>query len=453
MDRACLPWLISSVVGLAVGAAHAKPASAGSAEVKLDSEYLAGLIEKLPPLPFENAGKVRGTVHGCRLAAIDPRTRRFVVGCLVDGEYRPPISGPLARRDDDGSWRKFRFEVRVGINVEPALDGTPKFHIEVEDVRRKELEGLAGTLAKLLGKYFDDVVTRVAAGKANQLSGKLNAEIVKRVAAFREYGVFAGIDYTPSQVVLHFAMSRFKPEGVAGYVYPASAEQAQPGTVPLYRAVHPKFGTHLYTINRTEAIRRGFQVVGIACQVFDRPVPQTVPLYRWSMVRDGLYTTARDGEGTYRLGYRTEGIACFLYPEAQPGTIPFYRFVNPRTGKHFYTVHPHAEFAGSGRRGDGPVRVAGDNHIDAHPDRVPSTTQDHPLERADVVVVATPRQRDMLVLSDQVIGGVDVDPTESRTEDGYPGVRHVGTHQARLACSGGRQQIAADVPRGQPQRA
>jgi hypothetical protein len=261
------------------------------------------------------------------------------------------------------------------------------------------------------------VVTRVAAGKANQLSGKLNAEIVKRVAAFREYGVFAGIDYTPSQVVLHFEMSRFKPEGVAGYVYPPNTEQPQPGAVPLFRAVHPKFGTHLYTINRPEAVRRGFRVEGIACQVFDRPVPQSVPLYRWSKVRDALYTTARDGEGTYQQGYRTEGIACFLYPDAQPGTIPFYRFVNPRTGKHFYTVHANAEFADSGRRGAAAVRAAADDHIDAHPDRVPSTPQDHPLEWADVVVVATPGQSDMLVLSDQVIGGVDVDPTGSRTED------------------------------------
>ena len=398
MIRPRLPWLTMFLVGSAIAAAPSQRAIAGSAEVKLDKEYLAGLIEKLPPLPFETEGKVRGQVHGCRLAAIDPKTRRFVVGCLVDGEYRPPISGPLARRDDDGSWRKFRFEVRVGINVEPGRDGTPKFHIAVEDVRRKELEGLAGTLAKLLGKYFDDVVTRVAAGKANQLSGKLNAEIVKRIAAFREYGVFAGIDYTPALVVLHFEMSRFTPEGIAGYVYPPGADQPQPGTVPLYRAVHPKLRTRLYTINRPDALRRGFQIEGIACHVFDRPVPRTVPLYRWSLVRDGFYTTARDGEGSYRLGYRTEGIACFLYPDEQPGTVPFYRFVDSRTGRHFYTVHSQAEFAGSGLGGGGSVRLADDDDIDAHPDRVSSAPQNHPLEWADVIVVATPGQGDMLVL-------------------------------------------------------
>jgi hypothetical protein len=400
MIRVCLPWLTALLVGSTVVAVWPPAACAGSAEVKLDSEYLASLIEKLPPLPFETPGKVRGRVHGCRLVEIEPRTRRFMVACLVDGEYRPPISGPLARWEDDGSWRRFRFEVRVGINVEPGIDGTPKFHISVEDVRRKELEGLAGTLAKLLGKYFDDVVTRVAAGKANQLSGRLNAEIVKRVAAFREYGVFAGIDYTPALVVLHFEMTRFKPEGIAGYVYPPGATQPQPGTVPLFRAVHPKLGTHLYTINQADAIRRGFRIEGIACHVFDRPVPQSVPLYRWSIVRDGFYTTARDGEGSYRMGYRTEGIACFLYPDAQPGTIPFYRFVDPRTGRHFYTVHPHAEFASSGLHLRGLTRLAGNDHIDTHGDRVPSSPQDHALERADIVVVAAPGQGDMLVLTE-----------------------------------------------------
>jgi hypothetical protein len=345
-----LPWLTALLVCVAMYAARPQVVRAAAAEVKLEKDYLDGLVEKLPPLPFQNPGKVQGSVHHCRLAAIDPRTRRFVVRCLVDGEYRPPVSGALARRDDDGTWRKFRFEVQVGINVEAGQDGTPKFHIEVEEVRRKELEGLAGTLAKLLGKYFDDIVTRVAAGKASQLSGKLNAEIVKRIAAFQEYGVFTGIDYAPTLVVLHFGMTRFKAEGIAGYVLPPGGpEGAQPGTVPLYRAIHPQRGLRLYTIDRVEASRRGFHVEGIACHVFDRQAPETVPLYRWSRGRDGLYTTARDGEGSYRTGYRPEAIACFLYAEAKPGTVPFYRFVDPRTGQHFYTVHPHAEFAESGQ--------------------------------------------------------------------------------------------------------
>jgi hypothetical protein len=349
------PWLTVLIAVAMLATLRSRPVYAAAAEVKLDKEYLAGLVEKLPPLPFQNPGKVRGTAYGYRLAAIDPNGRRFVVGCLVEGEYRPPISGPLARRDDDGTWRKFRFEVHLSINVEPGGDGTPRFKISVDEVRRKEIEGLAGTLAKLLGKYFDDIATRLAAGKANQLSGKLNAEIVKRIAAFKEYGVFTGIDYTPALVVLHFEMTRFKPEGIAGYVYATgAAEGPPPGTVPLFRAVHRKLGAHFYTIHREEAALRGFQIEGIACHVFDRPFQQTVALYRWGVPRDGFYTTARDGEGCARRGYRLEGIACFLYSEASPGTVPFYRFVDPRTGRHFYTVHPNAEFARAGS-GSGPA--------------------------------------------------------------------------------------------------
>ncbi len=452
MVRPRLPWLTSLLVCSAVVAAQPRLACAAAAEVKLDRDYLAGLIDKLPAMPFETPGKAKGTVHEYHLVAIDPQTRRFVVACVVDGEYRPPLAGPLARRDGDGSWRKFRFEVRVGINVEPGNDGTPKFHIAVEEVRRKELEGLAGTLAKLLGKYFDDMVTRVAAGKANQLSGKLNAEIVKRVAAFREYGVFTGIDYTQALVVLHFEMTRFKPEGIAGYVYPpAAAEAAHSGTVPLFRAVHPRLGAHLYTVNRADAARLGFRIEGIACQVFDRPVPETVPLYRWRVSRDGFYTTARDGEGCYRLGYRPEGIACFLYPDARPGTIPFYRFVDPRTGHHFYTVHPNAEFARSGLPVRGLDRFVGDHDVDAHRDRVPSSPQDHTLDRAHVVIVAAPSQCDMSLLTDQIIGGVDVDPARARTEYRQPRVRHVGANESLLALGWGRQEIAADVAGGEPQ--
>jgi hypothetical protein len=369
MTRPGLPWLTALLCLAMLAAPRSRPVYAAGAEVKLDKDYLAGLVAKLPPLPFQNPGKARGTAYDYRLTAIDPRGRRFLVACLVEGEYRPPISGPLGRRDDDGNWRRFRFEVELSINVEPAGDGTPRFKIVVDEVRRKELEGLAGTLAKLLGKYFDDIVTRVAAGKANQLSGKLNAEIVKRVAAFKEYGVFTGIDYTPALVVLHFEMTRFKSEGIAGYVYaPGTAEGAPPGTVPLYRAVHPRLGAHFYTIHREEAAARGFQIEGIACHVFDRPLQQTVALYRWGRPRDGFYTTARDGEGCFRLGYRLEGIVCFLYPGASPGTVPFYRFVDPRTGHHFYSVHPHAEFA---RLGSGPpdftiARSVLDHDIDSH---------------------------------------------------------------------------------------
>jgi hypothetical protein len=352
--RISLPWLSPVLLCSAGAFCLSGTVCMASAEVKLDKDYLAGLIEKLPPLPFDKADQSHGTVHGYRLVAIDPQSRRFLVVCQVEGEFRSSMPGPFARRASrggtgdpsaGGAWRKFRFEVRVGVNIEPGRDGTPRFRVTVEEVKRKELEGLAGTMALLLGRYFDDVVTRVAAGKASQLSDKLNAEIVKRVAAFKEYGVFSGIDYTPQSIALHFDMTRFRLEGVIGHVYPVSETPPLPGTVPLYRAVHRRSGAHLYTISMAEADNTGFRREGIAGYVYDRPVPATVPLYRWRVLRDDFYTTARDGQGCSRLGYRLEAVTCYLYPDAKPGTVPFYQFIDPRSGQHFYTVHPYAEFA------------------------------------------------------------------------------------------------------------
>jgi hypothetical protein len=73
-----------------------------------------------------------------------------------------------------------------------------------------------------------------------------------------------------------------------------------------------------------------------------------VALHRWLGRREWYYTTDHLGTGLARLGYRPETVACHVFdPNAPPppGAVPFYRFVDPRTGVHFYTTHPHAEFA------------------------------------------------------------------------------------------------------------
>ena len=44
-------------------------------------------------------------------------------------------------------------------------------------------------------------------------------------------------------------------------------------------------------------------------------------------------------------GYRSQGIAAYIYRDPKPGTVPLYRFYDPVRGQHFYTQHPHAEFA------------------------------------------------------------------------------------------------------------
>ena len=84
---------------------------------------------------------------------------------------------------------------------------------------------------------------------------------------------------------------------------------------------------------------------GIACYVFDHAVPGAIPLYGWHSWKDHLYTTAVDGEGVFRKGYGPEGVAFFVNSAQTPGAVPLYRFIDPRHGLHFYTTHPHAEFA------------------------------------------------------------------------------------------------------------
>ena len=315
-------------------------------EVRLDKDFLAGIVEKLPPSPFEKKGQYRGTVHSYRLLAIDPKRRRFLAACQVEGEFRAACSGPVSERisrseDHAPGFRKFRFEITAGVNIETGPNSMPRFRVEVEEVKKAELEGIAGLLAKLLGRFFDDMVTQIADGRASLLSQKLNAEVVKRSAVFKQYGAFCGIDYTPDQVILRFDLTRFKSEGIVGYVFPTP----QPGTVPLYRWFDRRFGSHEYTTSPGGPDRPNLVSEGIACYVFDRAVPGAVPLYAWHSRRDHLYTTAIDGDGVFRNGYGPAGVAFYITSAQAPGAVPLYRFFDPRRGLHFYTTHPHAEFA------------------------------------------------------------------------------------------------------------
>ncbi len=349
-------------IGLGSGVILALLAFPGSlragAEVKLDRDFLAGLVEKLPPAPFSKADQYRGSAHGFRLLAIDPKRRRFVVACEVSGEFRPPIAGAIRRAvtppssvrpaptespsRDDPKWKSFAFDVRASIGAEPGPDGLPRFWVDVDEVKRRELEGVAGTLAKVLGRYFDGIVTQVADGKAATLNARLNEQLRKKVAAYKEYGVLREISYTPESVALTFDVTRYKLESVVGYVF----ETAQPGTVPLHRWVRPGLNDRFYTTSPQAPPGHPYYVYErVACHVFATPQPGTVPLHRWRGPREWFYTTSLDGEMLSRLGYHPESVACHLFLTPSPGTVPLYRFVDPRSGVHFYTTHSHAEFA------------------------------------------------------------------------------------------------------------
>jgi hypothetical protein len=238
------------------------------------------------------------------LIAIEARSRQLLVACMIDGEFRAPVNGPISDRvarspQTPEGWRKFGFDIRSRVNVEPGGNSAPRFHIEIEQVKRRDLDGATGLVAKALGQLFDDLITQFANGRASRLSDRLNAEIARRVALFREYGVFCGIEYSQNELVLHFDLTRLRSEGIAGFVF---AEE-RPGTIPLYRWVHPLDGSHFYTIRPNAPDRPRAVSEGIACYVPDHRTPETVPLYRWSNGSDHLYTAVLDGERAGRLGY------------------------------------------------------------------------------------------------------------------------------------------------------
>jgi hypothetical protein len=336
-------WIVLFIASIAI--LHGRPGKA-AAELKLGKDFLEGVVGKLPPVPFEKADKYRGTVHSYRLVAIEPRNRQFLIACQIEGEFRAPVTGPISERigrspQTPQGWRKFRFDVKARINIEPGLDGAPRFRIAIDEVKKRELDGFSGIVAKFLGQYFDDLVTQIASGRASRLNKRLNDEVVKRVGLFKDYGVFQSIDYSPSEIIVRFDQSRFRSEGIAGYVF---AEE-RPGTVPLYRWFHPRDGSHYYTIRAYAPDRPNSVSDVVACFVYDHPVADSVPLYLWHRPRDVLYTTSPVGENAGRIGYRPLGIACFIYRDAKPGTVPLYRFYDPVRHQHFYTQHPHAEFA------------------------------------------------------------------------------------------------------------
>jgi hypothetical protein len=317
-----------------------------SAELRLAKGYLASVIEKLPPRPFEKADKYKGTVHTFRLGAIDPQSRQVRVSCQIEGDFHARLSGPITNRvarnpsTPDG-WRHFRFEVSARVNVEPGAEGIPRFKIDIDEVKRKELDGVSGLLASALGGIFDDLVTQIADGRASRLSGKLNEEIARRVGIFQDFGILQSVDYQPDALTVRFDVTRLRAEGITGYVF----AQPQAGTVPLYRWFHPVDKSHLYTINPGPPPRPKYVAEGVACHVFDQPGSNTRPVYHGSNGSDHLYGEREEIRRAKAHNYQPLGVAFHVFAQPQPGTVPLYRFFDPLHRQHFYTTHQHAEFA------------------------------------------------------------------------------------------------------------
>ena len=130
-------WIAVGIVASALVGGPGGDAPTASAEIRLDRDFLAAILAKVPPCPFEKAGQYRGKVDGFRIEAIDPKARRVRVSCR--GQRRVRRAGRRRRAHGDGReigaapmnpaaarWRKFRFDVRVAINVEPGPGGSPR---------------------------------------------------------------------------------------------------------------------------------------------------------------------------------------------------------------------------------------------------------------------------------------------------------------------------------------
>ncbi len=318
------------------------PARAAT-EVKLEKDYVAGMVAKLPPTPFRQEGKYRGTVHSFRLAGIDPQGRRLMAAFTVEGEYKPPVAGPIseaASRSSDG-WLRFRFEIKASVHVAVAPDGSPRFRVDVDQVKRDELEGVAGFLAKILGRQFDAIATQVVDGQAGAVNQKLNDEIRKRADMYKDFGVLCGVDYDRDFVVLKFDLTRLDRQGILGYVLTEPRE----GFVPLHRWLNVRTGGHRYTLSETVGIPGAFAPEGVAGYVPLATTPGAVPVQLFRGRIDHLYTTDPAAEPIRPRLFVSEGVAFHVLSQPIDGAVPFYRFNDPRRGLHFYTTHPNAEFA------------------------------------------------------------------------------------------------------------
>jgi hypothetical protein len=328
-------------------------AEAAPSEIKLDQVFLSNILSKVPRSNFADEGKYRGFVDTFRFVRIDPKDRLLVLTCNIEGEFNETaivaeltknsrVRTPLTpSKSAAPAWRKFQFEARVAINMEPGGDGTPRLRFKIEDVKRRELTGMVGPLAKIMGRGFDSIVTSVADKKANAINDKLNAEVIKRVSMFRDYGMLCGVDYSVSQIVMLFDVTRLRSERIEGYVFATQL----PGTTPLFRWVNIQKGDHFYTTSTHPPDPRSYRLEGISCFVMANESADTVPLLRYRSKAECFYTQSKDVESFKKVGYRLEGIACFVHKVAVPGSVPLYRFIDPAKGLHFYSTHPQAEFA------------------------------------------------------------------------------------------------------------
>ena len=92
-------------------------------------------------------------------------------------------------------------------------------------------------------------------------------------------------------------------------------------------------------------------------------------------------------------------------------------------------------------------------NVHRHFDFVLPAAEEHPAHRAHILKIAAEGNRDMLFLGDDIVRGIEVDPTPLRRPDRNPGMRGVRANELRLPLRRVGEQISADIAGGESERA
>ncbi len=83
--------------------------------------------------------------------------------------------------------------------------------------------------------------------------------------------------------------------------------------------------------------------------------------------------------------------------------------------------------------------------IHGNRERMLAAAHDDPFNRCNIAIVAPPGQGDVAFTGNQIVGGIQVHPSDVRNVEGKPGMRRVGPHKFGLARRRQRFQVSADV--------
>ena len=86
-------------------------------------------------------------------------------------------------------------------------------------------------------------------------------------------------------------------------------------------------------------------------------------------------------------------------------------------------------------------------HIDPNLQRMRASAEDQAPQRTHIAIIAAPRERNVSIRRDDVVGGVHIDPADSRAIGRNPRMRSIGADESGLAGRRVGAQIATHVAR------